>query len=307
MITRYSMLLVLMFHRIAAVEVSVAPYKGDKAAAVSLTFDDAFDDHHQVVAPMLEQYGFRATFFVIIRHVEIFAGWEAWKPVAEKGHEIGNHTWNHPSLPKVKDVETLQREIVDSKAYIEEHIGHPVISFAYPFAKTNEEVSKLTLEHHEFARLYEPLYGGKDFKVETANQWVRDAIKKGSWHVGLLHSVSDSVGFKPLQKKTFEAHLKFLKQHEDQLWVDTYGNVGRYLRARDAAELNTKREGNRAEISVTFPEGVHPVLLTLKVKPEEKVTGAVVTVSGTPVESRMREGVILFDLTPGKTAVVEWE
>ena len=40
-------------------KVRIAPFKGDKACAISYTFDDALRDQSILAAPMLEKYGFR--------------------------------------------------------------------------------------------------------------------------------------------------------------------------------------------------------------------------------------------------------
>ena len=45
-------------------EVYVARYKGDKACAISYTFDDGLAEHYTLVAPQLERRGFRGTFFI---------------------------------------------------------------------------------------------------------------------------------------------------------------------------------------------------------------------------------------------------
>ena len=44
--------------------VYVAKYKGDKACAISYTFDDGLAEHYTLVAPQLERRGFRGTFFI---------------------------------------------------------------------------------------------------------------------------------------------------------------------------------------------------------------------------------------------------
>src|SRR5450759_380028 len=45
--------------------VFLAQFQGDSAAAVSFTFDDGLSAHRQIAAPMLAEFGFRGTFYII--------------------------------------------------------------------------------------------------------------------------------------------------------------------------------------------------------------------------------------------------
>lgn len=63
------------------------------AGAVSLSYDDSVPVHHEKVAPLLERHGLRGTFYLTIREVRDAA---AWKVVASRGHELGNHSLFHP-------------------------------------------------------------------------------------------------------------------------------------------------------------------------------------------------------------------
>ena len=51
--------------------------------------------------------------------------------------EIGSHSITHPVL-SVQPLELQKREIVKSKCFLEDILGHPVNSFSYPYGGTNE-------------------------------------------------------------------------------------------------------------------------------------------------------------------------
>lgn len=62
-------------------------------AAVALTYDDALASQLDHAAPALERAGLRGTFFlssVSREHVE------RWRALAQKGHELANHSLFHP-------------------------------------------------------------------------------------------------------------------------------------------------------------------------------------------------------------------
>ncbi|MCC6453731.1 MAG: polysaccharide deacetylase family protein [Caldilineaceae bacterium] len=64
-------------------------------AAISLTFDDGMRSQRETGVPLLNQYGVRGTFYVNPKD-DYAAMLEGWRAAAEAGHEIGNHTVNHP-------------------------------------------------------------------------------------------------------------------------------------------------------------------------------------------------------------------
>src|SRR5689334_447086 len=74
-------------------------WPGGASGAVSLTFDDGLDSHRAVVAPLLERYDMRGTFYICPRGSDAEWGERSrqWQPVLDAGHEIGNHTIAHPA------------------------------------------------------------------------------------------------------------------------------------------------------------------------------------------------------------------
>ncbi|MGP4068594.1 polysaccharide deacetylase family protein [Halobacillus sp. B29] len=82
---------------------------------VALTFDDG--PHPEVTANILEtlsEYEARATFFMIGKRISYYP--EVAKQVAKEGHEIGNHTWDHPRLSRLPQKEVTQQ--IDSTQQI---------------------------------------------------------------------------------------------------------------------------------------------------------------------------------------------
>ncbi|MEM1290411.1 MAG: polysaccharide deacetylase family protein [Cyanobacteria bacterium P01_H01_bin.162] len=64
---------------------------------VALTFDDGPDPRYSAaIGEILQDAGAKGTFFVMGRHVEQHP--EVVQTLMAQGHEIGNHTWSHPSL-----------------------------------------------------------------------------------------------------------------------------------------------------------------------------------------------------------------
>src|SRR3990167_6424485 len=62
---------------------------------ISLTFDDGpTPPYTNQILDILKKHGVKATFFVTGDNASIHPA--LLKRMMEEGHEIGNHTWNHP-------------------------------------------------------------------------------------------------------------------------------------------------------------------------------------------------------------------
>lgn len=74
---------------------SAQPWPDDCLGAVSLTFDDGVASQLELAIPLLNRYGLTATFYVNPRD-DYATQLLPWRAAAQQGHEIGNHTINHP-------------------------------------------------------------------------------------------------------------------------------------------------------------------------------------------------------------------
>jgi peptidoglycan-N-acetylglucosamine deacetylase len=103
--------------------------------AVSLTFDDGPDPEWTPrVLDVLAREGVRAAFFLIGQRARLAP--EQARRIADSGHDLGNHTWSHPSLWRCGPAHT-EREIGDGHAAIADAAGAPPRFFRPPWGKTN--------------------------------------------------------------------------------------------------------------------------------------------------------------------------
>ncbi len=123
--------------------------------AILITFDDGYADNLECAAPLLKKYGFTAIVFVVTDMIgSNNAAWpmsdaeefgqmmdvQALHQWLAEGHEIGSHTCSHPNLTTL-GVPALQRELSESRSYIETEFKHPCTAFAYPTGDVNDQVA----------------------------------------------------------------------------------------------------------------------------------------------------------------------
>ncbi|PIC63565.1 hypothetical protein CSV79_10960 [Sporosarcina sp. P13] len=105
---------------------------------VALTFDDGPDPHFtKKVLETLQKYNVKATFFMLGNRVEEYPN--IAKMVAEAGHEIGNHSWNHPPLTGLTD-EELHDEVRATEDIILQATGQRATVFRPPYGAVNQQV-----------------------------------------------------------------------------------------------------------------------------------------------------------------------
>jgi peptidoglycan-N-acetylglucosamine deacetylase len=107
---------------------------------LAITFDDG---PHPKLTPrlldMLKERGVKATFYVIGQNVVQYP--EIVQRMVAEGHEIGNHTFTHPSLPKIGP-SRVGEEIAKSNAAIEQATGVRPTTMRPPYGAINSAITK---------------------------------------------------------------------------------------------------------------------------------------------------------------------
>jgi peptidoglycan/xylan/chitin deacetylase (PgdA/CDA1 family) len=111
---------------------------------IALTFDDGpWPVYTEEVLEVLAREKVKATFFWLGRNVANYP--DIARQVAQAGHELANHSYNHPTAPM--DAATAQRELEQTNQVIEEATGQKTRLFRPPGGhKTNGLVSQARQE-----------------------------------------------------------------------------------------------------------------------------------------------------------------
>lgn len=111
---------------------------------VILSFDDGWQNQYAYALPVLEKHKMKAVFYIFNNPIDHkkpqWMSWEEIIALDKAGMEIGGHSFTHPVLTTITSEGRLDHEIADAKKIIEEHLGHSILSFAYPFGANNETV-----------------------------------------------------------------------------------------------------------------------------------------------------------------------
>ena len=215
---------------------------------VVLTFDDASRSHYTIVAPILKQYEFGATFFVtegfdFKTNKADYLTWEQIRELHEDGFEIGNHTRDHLGITD-KTVDQLAEQLEGIAEQCEAYDIPRPVTFAWPGnAITAEGFAGLAGHGIRFARRggapEYPYEEGRGFAYEpgldhpllipsagdarptwTLPDFIRAVQQARDGRIAVLqfHGVPDTAhDWVSLGVPDFEACMKYLDLHDFQV------------------------------------------------------------------------------------------
>jgi len=209
-------------------------------ALVTLTFDDGLRCQFEQAVPILDQYDFPATFFLVANTDKILkdgcqhddwskTDWsekdvQFFKSMIQRGHEIGAHSVHHRK-PFLDYGPKLEAE--GSKRWIEEHLQVEIPSYCYPFYRITEPIKNAVINAgYKQARwgarnsYYYPHCSLDMFSVdchqisksENVSRWMRPSC----WHVLTFHGIGgDQDGWEPISVIEFARQMAELAKHRD--------------------------------------------------------------------------------------------
>jgi len=232
-----------------------------KQIAISLSFDDARASQVDAGTALLDQYGVKGTFYVVPNSVR--QRLEGWKKAVASGHEIGNHSFNHPctgnfpwSRQKAIENYTLKKmrnELILANKDIKELLGVESEVFAYPCGQTyigrgeNTKsyvpvVSKLFLSGRgwldegpnapqfcDLAQLTGMEMDGKDF--DQILPLIENARKSGAWLVLAGHEMGNS-GNQTTRLSMLKKLIEYAQNPANGIWIAPVGTVAKYIKGQ---------------------------------------------------------------------------
>lgn len=174
-------------------------------ARLLITFDDGYRSNYEVAAPLLEEHGFRAFFFLpeariadnraaadasfvaSVDEPEPRMCWAEVRDLKARGHAIGCHTRTHVRLADDLSPERLADEITVAGSDIARKLGHPVDDFCWVGgeewsygAGAFEEIRRGGYRRVFMTNLFPVLPGSSPIWIQRTNvesSWPLDHVK----------------------------------------------------------------------------------------------------------------------------------
>lgn len=168
-------------------------YIGDcEEKVIYLTFDAGFENGYTPsILDTLKKHDVKVTFFLVGNYIE--KNKDLVKRMVEEGHMVGNHTYNHPDMCKISDMESFKKEINSLEELYKETIGQEMPKYYRPpQGKFNEKnlnhANELGYKTIFWSLAYVDWYVNKQPTKEYAFEKLIPRIHPGA--VVLLHSTS---------------------------------------------------------------------------------------------------------------------
>ena len=99
-----------------------------------ISFDDTDEEQYSIGAAELNKYGFKGVYFIMTISIgrPRYMTRDQIKSLADSGHIIASHTWDHHNVKAYGDAD-WDVQFLKTKTKLEEITGKPVEHFAYPF------------------------------------------------------------------------------------------------------------------------------------------------------------------------------
>jgi len=241
----------------------------NKRAALSITFDDARTSQVDSGAALLDKYGIKATFFVVPSGVRDRL--DGWKKIVANGHEIGNHTINHPCTGNFSwsaknalenyDLDSIHNELTECSRIIEELLGVKPEVFAYPCGQ--KFIGRGTNTRSYVPLVARMFIAGRGWRDEAMNDpgfcdlaqvsgiemdgknfdeilpLIEEARKRGQWLVFAGHEMGDS-GVQTTRLKMLKQLIEYVQDPANEIWIAPVGTVAKYILKQNTHPLKEK-------------------------------------------------------------------
>jgi peptidoglycan/xylan/chitin deacetylase (PgdA/CDA1 family) len=229
---------------------------------VVLTFDDSAKSHFTVARPLLQEYGFGATFFItegfdFRENKRDYMTWEEIRQLHEDGFEIGNHTRDHLGITD-QTVGQLEEQLAGIESRCREHGIPTPVTLAWPGNAWTPKAFEVLRRHgivlarrggspefpYDAGRgvAYEPggdhpllLPSAGDARPKwTVDDLIRAARQAEGGRVAILqfHGVPDTAhSWVSSSQQNFEAYLRYLKLEKYR--VIALRDLRKYVRTED--------------------------------------------------------------------------
>lgn len=159
---------------------------------IYLTFDAGYENGYTpAILDALKKHNAKATFFVVGNYIETSP--DLVKRMVEEGHTVGNHTYHHPDMSKIGDMDSFKKEIESLEELYRTTTGQEMVKFYRPpqgkYSQQNLKMAQqLGYKTFFWSLAYVDWYTDKQPTHEEAFDKLMKRIHPGA--IVLLHSTS---------------------------------------------------------------------------------------------------------------------
>ncbi|MFD0871138.1 polysaccharide deacetylase family protein [Paenibacillus residui] len=176
---------------------------------IALTFDDGPNAAQTPqILDLLKQYDAKATFFVVGKRMEKYP--DLVRREANEGHELANHTYNHPYFKQSTPIEQIRQEILKNEQLITSLTRHKPRLFRPPGGFYSENIVEASKEAGYLTVLWSWHQDTKDWRSPGVDKIVRKVLDNArNGDIVLFH---DHVENNPQTVEALKQILPELKQ-----------------------------------------------------------------------------------------------
>ena len=306
----------------------IANWSGWRTAAATFTFDDGAPSHITDVGPLFDEFGYKATFFLVTNWNP---NWEGFQALVNNGHEVGSHSKSHG--------QNMQGQEKSSKDSINAHItGQDCNTVGYPNCNVPNDLTA-TKANYIAARTCggndDPIMGvngpadwykvntiitgsaDHDYYTTTADAFVtvlQQTVNKSGWVVFMTHGITGknnngeaTYSLTPLD--ALRGALQWAQNHDNDMWVTTFRNAAMYCKERKAASF-TLKSGDDSKKTYSLTHNIADDLcqydypLSLRVQLPNGWSTAYVSQVGHEIQPQIKDGYVYFDAIPNGGDIV---
>jgi hypothetical protein len=305
-----------------------APYQiglweGFRPAAISYTFDDDLPNQYVLAVPMFHTAGFKLTLFTVSSWV---LSWPTLKTAASYNDEIASHTVTHVVLTSVSGSQLIT-ELSSSQTAINQNItNQQCLTIAYPNCVVPNETTVaqyyfagrgcsgqiVPSTPSDFFNISSFVLGNQGLlNISDINNEATAAFNQNGWCVYLIHALDSDSGYSPLPSATLQASVNYMSTNQNKFWVETFGNVVRYIKERNASSVaETSNTGNSITVQVTnsLDKSIYNYPITIRRPLPAGWPAAAVSQNNNPISTQVVVAgstiLVMFDVVPNGGDVV---
>ncbi len=200
-----------------------------KRPLVSLTFDDGWESAYNNGVPLLDQYGYKATFYLNPAAIDTasFMNSDQVAALAKSKHELASHGYEHLNFTTL-DTPSIDYQLKHASEYFKQVHNMQKVQLSVPFGGTDSQVNHYARTYYNSLRgtesgvntrqNYDPyslliLYIGNDTTPSKLADALAEAKASNGWLILVYHRVDTNTQGEPvISPVQFQQQLDTVKK-----------------------------------------------------------------------------------------------